>query len=235
MTGGGPGLALVGVVAWVAVLATTGARRSVYRTFVEALGAQAVVATLVSVALVSGGSFRVTSAQALAAVIPLLLFGQLLEVFRVRARGVAVLALVGLAFNLYFAVALYRNPTYTDEMRFVEDVAARVGGNRVLFARNLWRQHRMVRRLLAFPLAHVHGIAQISVLDREGSPADEAIARYAQQLRLRDAAVLALEPPSDGRAFATVELTQRMLAKARFYPHASVERVRRFYLYNVAF
>ena len=93
-------------------------------------------------------------------------------------------------------MALHRNPTYTDEMRFVEEVATRVGDHRVLFARNLWRKHRMIRRLLAFPLAQVHGISQISVLGREGSPADEAIARYAQQLRLRDAAVLSLEPPA---------------------------------------
>ncbi len=167
--------------------------------------------------------------------VTMLLFGHLLQVFQVRARWVGALALAGLAFNLYFAVALHRNPTYTDEMRFVEEVATRVGDHRVLFARNLWRKHRMIRRLLAFPLAQAHGISQISVLGREGSPADEAIARYAQQLRLRDAAVLSLEPPPDGRAFATVELTQRMLARARFYPHSSVERVHRFYLYNVAF
>lgn len=165
----------------------------------------------------------------------MLLFGHLVGAFRVHARWVALLALVGLGFNLPFAFALAASRPYSDEMRFVEDVADRVGEHRVLFTRNLWRANRTTRRLLGFTLAHGHGISQISVLRRKDAPAREAMARYARQLGLRDAAVLSFRPPRDGRSFSTVTLVKRRLGRARFYPYRGTKQVLRFYLYNVRF
>ena len=67
----------------------------------------------------------------------MLLYGELLAAFRVRRAWILGLALVGLGFNLPFDRALYLCPGYPDEMRFVEDVAARVGRADMLIGMHL--------------------------------------------------------------------------------------------------
>ena len=165
----------------------------------------------------------------------MLLYGELLAAFRVRRAWILGLALVGLGFNLPFDRALYLCPGYPDEMRFVEDVAARVGDGRVLFARNLWRRNLAIRRLLTIPLEQAHRIPLVSVVGRKGGSADRLIEQYARQLNLRDAAVLSLDPPDDGRAFAAVTLFRRRLLTGRFYPFTCAEGAQRYYLYDVDF
>jgi hypothetical protein len=165
----------------------------------------------------------------------MLLFAEMIEMFRLKRRWIVTLALVGLGFNLAYDRALYRYEAFTDELRFIEDVAERVGDNRVLFLRNHKRDNRMAQRLLALPLAHAHDISVVNVVNRPGAPVDSLIADYARHLRLRDAAVLSRRPPADGRAFEAVYLMRWYLRRSILYPHLPGARRERYYLYNLGF
>lgn len=165
----------------------------------------------------------------------MLLFAEMIEMFRVRRGWIVTLALVGLGFNLAYDRSLYLYQTFSDEMRFVEDVADRVGDNRVLFIRNHKRDNRMAQRLLALPLAHAHDISVVNVVARPHTPVDSLIADYARHLQLRDAAVIARRPPTDGRAFEVVYLMRWYLRQSPLYPYRPSGRRERYYLYNLAF
>lgn len=165
----------------------------------------------------------------------MLLFAETIEIFRVRRRWIVTLALVGLGFNLAYDRSLYLYESFSDEMRFIEDVADRVGDNRVLFVRNHKRDNRMAQRLLALPLAHAHDISVVNVVARRDTPVDSLIADYARHLQLRDAAVIARRPPTDGRAFEAVYLMRWYLRQSALYPYRPGGRRERYYLYNLAF
>ena len=91
----------------------------------------------------------------------MLLFGELMDVFRFRPVVIGALAFGGLVFNAGPDSALYRHPVLDDQMRFVQDVARRVGRNRVLFIRNAKRNDREMLLLLGLPpsqrLEHLRG------------------------------------------------------------------------------
>ncbi len=162
----------------------------------------------------------------------LLLFGALLGHFQPRSGTVAALALVGLSFNLYFDWGLYRYPSENEKLRFVEEVAGRVGDNRVLFVRADERTHR----LLAVLLQSLHGISVVRVAHLRGQPETTLIARYASDLGLPDAAVLSTFMPAGGRPFAVLPTLERgFTERGVVYPTQYAERVRRCYLYDLVF
>jgi hypothetical protein len=129
----------------------------------------------------------------------MLLLGSLLRHFR-PPRLAGPPRLVGLGFNLYFDRGLCRYPSETQRLRFVEQVARRVGGNRVLFARAGDATHR----LLAVLLQSLHGISVVRVAHLRGLPETSVIERYAAELGLTDAAVLSTLAPPAGRAFTVL-------------------------------
>ena len=166
----------------------------------------------------------------------MLLFGELVEKAPVRRGVLVALVVVGLGFNLRYAIPLYRYPVYTEEMRVVADVASRVGTGRTLFLLNPKRDDREAQRLLALPLAYAHRIPVINVVARPDAPVEEQMRDYAAQLEIRDAAVLSRRPPSDGRAFEAVYFERSRLRRDIWYPSAPARPLpRRWYLYNVAF
>ena len=165
----------------------------------------------------------------------MLLFGEMLAVLRVRTLAIVSLALLGFAFNLRSDYTLYRYPARNDQLRFVSDVARRVGNNRVLFIRNAKRNDREMLLLLGLPLVNAWNISVVNVVGTPEMPADDLIARYARRLKLRDAAVLTRDPPSAGYAFETVVLTRRRLMRHLVFLTDAKEWRLRLHLRNVSF
>jgi hypothetical protein len=159
----------------------------------------------------------------------LLLLGTLLGHFP-RARGaLALLALLGIAFNLYFDRLFLRYPSESEKLRFVQEVAERVGGDRVLFVRGEARLHQ----LLALTLGSLHGIPVVRVAHLRGESPLPLIERYAARLGLGGAAVLSAVPPEDGRPSEVMEVVERRLPQRVQYPTEYFERPLRYYLYDV--
>lgn len=162
----------------------------------------------------------------------LLLLGALLGQFQPRPGTLAVLALVGLSFNLYFDWGLYRLPSESEKLEFVEKVATRVGDNRVLFV----RADEPTHRLLAVLLQSLHGISVVRVAHLRGAPEMTLIERYAAELGLPDAAVLSTFSPAPEHPFAVLTMVDRRLPERRIvYPTQYSERVRRYYFYDLVF
>lgn len=162
----------------------------------------------------------------------MLLLGSLLGQVRPGRATLALLALVGLGFNVYFDQVFYRYPAEGENLRFVQDVAGRVGRKRVLFV----CADQPTHRLLALSLASLRDISVVRVAHLPGQPEMTLIERYSAQLGLSDAAVLSTFPPGDDRAFAVLELPERGFAQLEVvYPTEFVERQKRYYLYDLAF
>ena len=162
----------------------------------------------------------------------LLLLGALLGHFQPRPGTLAVLALVGLSFNLYFDWGLHRLRSESEKLEFVEEVATRVGDNRVLFVRANERTHR----LLALLLQSRHGISVVRVANLRGAPETPLIERYAADLGLPDAAVLSTFIPAPEHPFAVLTMVDGGLPERRIvYPTQYTEKVRRYYLYDLVF
>jgi hypothetical protein len=162
----------------------------------------------------------------------LLLLGALLGHFQTRPGTLAVVALVGLSFNLYFDRALYRVPSENEKLEFVEEVATRVGDDRVLFVRADERTYR----LLALLLRSLHGISVVRVANLHGAAETPLVERYAAELRLPDAAVLSTYVPAPKQPFSVLTLVDRGLPERSIvYPTEPSERVRRYYLYDLVF
>jgi hypothetical protein len=162
----------------------------------------------------------------------LLLLGALLGHFQPRPGTLAVLALVGLSFNLYFDWGLHRLPSESEKLEFVEEVATRVGDNRVLFVRANVRTHR----LLALLLQSRHGISVVRVANLRGASETPLIERYAADLGLPDAAVLSTFIPAPEHPFAVLTMVDGGLPERRIvYPTQYAEKVRRYYLYDLVF
>jgi hypothetical protein len=158
--------------------------------------------------------------------------GSLLGHFRPPRFWLALLAVVALAFNFYFDRGLYRYPSETEKLRFVEEVARRVGGNRVLFV----RAEDPTYRLIAVLLQSLHGISVVRVAHLGGQPETTLIERYAAALGLTDAGVLSTLVPPAGRAFTLLPLVERGFAEQGIlYPTNHFERRRGYYLYDLAF
>jgi hypothetical protein len=162
----------------------------------------------------------------------MLLLGGLLGRFRPPPLRLAVLAAAALAFNLHFDRGLHRFPTESERLRFVEEVARRVGGNRVLFVRAGEPTHR----LLAVLLPSLRGIPVVRVAHLRGRPETAVIERYAAALGLADAAVLSTQAPPEGRAFTALPLVERRFAQQGIaYPTDHLEGLRTYYLYDLVF
>ena len=162
----------------------------------------------------------------------MLLLGSLLGHFRPPRGWLALVGLVALAFNLYFDRGLYRYPSESEKLRFVEDVARRVGGNRVFFV----RAGEPTFRLLVVLLQNLHGISVVRVAHLRGQTETTLIERYAAELSLSDAAVLSTVAPAEGRAFAVLQLVERRFAqRGVVYPTDHYERLRSYYFYDLVF
>jgi len=162
----------------------------------------------------------------------MLLLGSLLGHLPPPRSVLVLLALVALAFNAYFDRGLYRYPSESEKMRFVEEVGRRVGENRVLFV----RAGEPSLRLLSLLLQSLHGISVVRVAHLRGQPERPVVERYATELNLTDAAVLSTLAPADGRAFTVVPLLERgFTERGILYPTTYHERVRRYYLYDLVF
>lgn len=160
----------------------------------------------------------------------LLLLGRLLGAVRSSRVTLALVALVGISFNLYFDRALYHYPSGTEKLHFVQEVAEKVGRDRVLFV----RENERAYRLLAVLEESLHGIPVVRVTRTPGAPPMRLVERYAAQLGLRDAAILATDPPADGRAFTILELAERGFPQRGIaYPTQHVEWSTRYYLYDL--
>ncbi|HTP25705.1 MAG TPA: hypothetical protein VMK12_08605 [Anaeromyxobacteraceae bacterium] len=162
----------------------------------------------------------------------MLLLGSLLGHLRSPRGQLSLLALVGLSFNLYFDRGLYRHPSETGQLSFVEDVARNVGGNRVLFV----RAGEPTLRLLAVLLQSLHGISVVRVAHLQGQSESSIIERYAAELGLTDGAVLSTFAPTAGRAFVVLSLAEHPFAqRGVVYPTDDSESLRRYYLYDRTF
>jgi hypothetical protein len=162
----------------------------------------------------------------------LLLFGHLLGRFPPSRGTLVLLAAVGFGFNLYFDRGLYCYPSESEKVRFVQEVAERVGQGRVLFV----RADLPIFRLLALPLQSLRGISVVRVAHLRGQPETTLIERYAARLGLTDAAVLSAFTPENDRAFALLSMVDRDFSERRIvYPTSHFERLRRYYLYELVF
>jgi hypothetical protein len=162
----------------------------------------------------------------------MLLLGSLLGLFRPPRGWLALVGLVALAFNLYFDRGLYRYPSENEKLRFVEQVARKVGGNRVLFV----RAGEPTFQLLAVLLQSLHGISVVRVAHLRGEPEITTVERYAARLSLTDAAVLSTVAPAEGCAFAELSMRERRFTQRGIvYPTDHSERVRVYYLYDLVF
>jgi hypothetical protein len=159
----------------------------------------------------------------------LLLAGVLDRVWPGRPT-LALVGLVGLAFNIYFDRGLYLYPAETEKLRFVDAVAEGVGRGHVLFV----REDEDVYRLLALLEVNLHGIPVVRVTASPGVPPLRLVAQYAAQLGLTDAAILGRRPPADGRASKVLELVEhRFPEHGVIYPTTLVEWSTRYYLYGL--
>jgi hypothetical protein len=162
----------------------------------------------------------------------LLLLGSLLGHFRPPRGGLALLALVALAFNLTFDRGLLLYPSETEKMAFVEEVARRAEGKRVLFV----RAGEPIHRLLAVLLPSLSGIEVVRVAHLRGRPETAVIERYAAALGLAAAAVLTTVAPPAGRAYAELSLVDRRFVRQGIvYPTDHFEGRRTCYLYELVF
>ena len=162
----------------------------------------------------------------------LLLLGDLLGRFRPSRGVLALLGAVGLGFNLYFDRGLYRYPSESEKLRFVQEVADRVGQGRVLFV----RADLPIFRLLAVPLQSLRGISVIRIAHLRGRPETTLIERYAARLGLTDAAVLSTFTPANDHAFALLSMVDRDFSERRIvYPTSHFERLRSYHLYELVF
>jgi len=156
----------------------------------------------------------------------------LLGLVRPPRAWLALVGLVALAFNLYFDRGLYRYPSESEKLMFVEEVARRTGSNRVLFV----QAEESTFRLLALLLRSLHGISVVRVAHVAGRPEMAIIGRYAAELSLTDAAVLSTLAPAEGRAFAELSLLERYFSQQGvIYPTDYAEHRRTYYLYDLDF
>ncbi|HEX9186456.1 MAG TPA: hypothetical protein VGB87_05265, partial [Vicinamibacteria bacterium] len=162
----------------------------------------------------------------------LLLLGSLLGHVPPPRGGTVLLALVALGFNLTFDLGLLRYPSETEKMGFVEEVARRAEGKRVLFV----RAGEPIHRLLAVLLPSLRGIEVVRVAHLRGQPETTLIERYAAALGLADAAVLSTVSPPAGRAYTELSLVERRFVQQGIvYPTDHLEGRRSYYVYELVF
>ena len=148
----------------------------------------------------------------------------------------SVLALAGIAFNLTYDAALYRQPGSNEQTRFLEDVVRGAEGARVLFVRNDLR----TLQLLAVPFLAEHRLPVVNVASPDEGSARQAMKDYSAQLKVREAAVLSTRPPSDG-PYKVLRLDEcRMTRDAAsaslvFYPRRWECVAQDYYLRSVTF
>jgi hypothetical protein len=160
----------------------------------------------------------------------LLLLASLLGNVGLGRGTLALVALVGIGFNLYFDRALYRYPSSSEKLRFVQAVAEKVGRDRVLFV----REDERACQLLVILEQSLHGIAVVRVTRSPGVPPMRLVERYAAQLGLHDAAILASVPPADRRPFAMLELKERGFPQRGIaYPTQHAEWSTQYYVYHL--
>jgi hypothetical protein len=148
-----------------------------------------------------------------------------------RAKAAALITLVGLAFSLPFDVAFCRAPPDDYKLRFVQEVAARVGSNGTLFL----RADEPTFRLLALSLQCLNGITVVRVAHLRGLPELDLIERYATRLGLSHAAVLSALEPHD-QAFRILWVEDNDFAqRGILYPTETYGRRRPYYLYDAIF
>ena len=162
----------------------------------------------------------------------LLLLGGLLGELRLAPRAVALVLVVGLAFNLHFDRAFVRAPVDDDKLRFVGEVAAKVGNGRFLFV----RAEQETQRVLALPLQSLHDITVVRVAHLRGEPEETLVEKYLAALGLRGAAVLSTVDPGPSRGPVPLRMVDREFAqRGVLYPTEVFPRERRYFLYEVDF
>jgi hypothetical protein len=138
----------------------------------------------------------------------------------------AVVVLAGLAFNLRYDVALWREAPATTPFRFALEVAESLPAERVLFVHG----GPLAHPTLAIPLASLNGNPVIRVASANGVPARDLVRRYCRELGLEEAFWIGPEPPRDGRPARRIRFEERESPEGILYPTALERQERTFYL-----